>query len=609
MGNMSLFEYVGSRQPSGQVAVYQQVLPKFWATIGQPPIISPRDHLSQARAYPYRTGCVGHPTRRNHPQERIGEASSFLYFCAVPQTIDLTLRPEQLAQLPAEVAAKLGVSPDRVQAVQPLRRSLDARGRSPRFVLRVQAWVDEPFAPTQRPELPLRDVSQAPPVHIVGFGSAGLFAALELIVQGYKPVVIERGKAVRPRRRDLAALTKAGVVNPDSNYCFGEGGAGTFSDGKLYTRSTKRGDTRAVLDILVQFGATPDILVDAHPHIGTNKLPGIIQNMREAVIACGGEVHFETRVTGFDVQQGRLRALRINEGERWPVQAVILATGHSARDVFHQLPQDGIAVEAKPFALGLRVEHPQALIDRIQYNLRGERPAALPAAAYNLVQQVQSKGVYSFCMCPGGIICPAATANDEVVVNGWSPSKRNSPYANSGMVVELQLDDLGGDPDDPLRGLRFQAEIEQRAYRSAGGAQQAPALRLTDFVAGKVSQSLPPCSYLPGLTPVDLRAVLPDFIHGRLQQGFRAFGKKLKGYLTAEAVVVGVESRTSSPVRIPRDRYTFQHPQVAGLYPAGEGPGYAGGIMSAAIDGQRCVRAVLRSEFEMGNTTFGIRDS
>jgi uncharacterized protein len=498
-----------------------------------------------------------------------------------------------MERLSQEVAARLGVSADRIQAVEPLRRSIDARGRSPRIVLRVQAWVDEPFSPTRLPALPMRDVQHAPPIHIVGFGSAGLFAALEAIVQGYRPVVIERGKEVRPRRRDLAALTKAGVVDPDSNYCFGEGGAGTFSDGKLYTRSTKRGDTRAVLETLVQFGATPDILVDAHPHIGTNKLPGIIQAMREAVIVHGGEVHFETRVTGFEVAHGRLRAIRVNQGERWPVQALILATGHSARDIFTRLPQDGIAIEAKPFALGLRVEHPQALIDRIQYNLRGERPAVLPAAAYNLVQQVQDKGVYSFCMCPGGIICPSATANDEVVVNGWSPSKRNSPYANSGMVVELQLEDFGGQSDDPLRGMRFQAAIEQQAYRTAGGQQKAPALRLTDFLAGRTSTSLPACSYLPGLTPVDLREVLPGFIHARLRQGFRAFGKKMKGYLTEEAVVVGVESRTSSPVRIPRDRQSFQHPEVIGLFPAGEGPGYAGGIMSAAIDGQRTLRAAV----------------
>jgi uncharacterized protein len=517
----------------------------------------------------------------------------FAIFALVPQTIDLTLAPDEMARLEQAVAAKLGVSSERIQAVQPLRRSIDARGRSPRLVLRVQAWVDEPFLPTRLPELPLQDVHQAPPVHIVGFGPAGLFAALELIVQGYQPVVIERGKAVRPRRRDLATLTKSGQVDPHSNYCFGEGGAGTFSDGKLYTRSTKRGDTQAILEALVQFGATPDILVDAHPHIGTNKLPGIIQAMREAVIAHGGEVHFETQVTGFEVQDGRLRAIRVNGQERWPVQALILATGHSARDIFTRLPQDGIPIEAKPFALGLRVEHPQALIDRIQYNLRGQRPAVLPAAAYNLVQQVQGKGVYSFCMCPGGIICPAATANEEVVVNGWSPSKRNSPYANSGMVVELQLEDFGGQADDPLRGMHFQAQIEQRAYRAAGGRQQAPALRLTDFVAGRVSTDLPRCSYLPGIAPVDMREVLPDFIHERLRQGLQAFGKKLKGFLTEEAVVVGVESRTSSPVRIPRDRQTFQHPAVAGLFPAGEGPGYAGGIMSAAIDGQRCVRAAV----------------
>ena len=511
----------------------------------------------------------------------------------MPQDLNLQLFPDQLPHLHEAVAHQLRLPTERLQKVEVLRRSIDARGRQPKFNLRVRAWVDEPYVPTERPTLPLQDVSQARPVHIVGFGSAGIFAALELITLGYKPVVIERGKAVRPRRRDLARLTKEGVVDPDSNYCFGEGGAGTFSDGKLYTRSTKRGDTRRVLETLVQFGATPEILVDSHPHIGTNKLPGIIQAMREAVIECGGEVHFETRVTGFEVHHHRLTALQINEQERWPVQAVLLATGHSARDIFTGLHQAGIAIEAKPFALGLRVEHPQALIDQIQYSCQGARHPQLPAASYSLVQQVKNRGVYSFCMCPGGIICPAATAEGEVVVNGWSPSKRNSPYANSGMVVELALEDFGGDRADPLRAVRFQGLIEQRAFAAGGGRQVAPAARLTDFVAGRVSQSLPGSSYLPGIAPVDFREVLPDFIHRRLQGGFRAFGKKLRGYLTDEAVVVGVESRTSSPVRVPRDRDTFMHPEVQGLFPTGEGPGYAGGIMSAAIDGQKAARQAV----------------
>ena len=511
----------------------------------------------------------------------------------MPQDLNIQIHPDQLAHLEGVVAKKIGVTPQRLTKVETLRRSVDARGRQPKFVLRVRAWVDEIYEPTQLPPLDLQDVSQAPPVHIVGFGPAGIFAALELIQQGFKPVVLERGKAVRPRRRDLAKLTRDGLVNENSNYCFGEGGAGTFSDGKLYTRSTKRGDTRKVLETLVQFGATPEILVDAHPHIGTNKLPAIIQAMREAIIECGGEVHFEHRVTGFEVQHNRLTGLRVNDKELWPVKAVLLATGHSARDIFEQLYQSGIAIEAKPFALGLRVEHPQALIDQIQYHSRGARHPALPAASYSLVQQVKQRGVYSFCMCPGGIICPAATSEGEVVVNGWSPSKRNSPYANSGMVVELQPQDFGGKREDPLRAMRFQAQIEQKAFVAGNGKQVAPAARLSDFVKGKVSNSLPDCSYLPGLRAADFSEVLPPFIHHRLKGGFKAFGQKLKGYLTQEAVVVGVESRTSSPVKVPRDPDTFMHPEVRGLFPAGEGPGYAGGIMSAAIDGQRSARTIV----------------
>lgn len=511
----------------------------------------------------------------------------------MPQDLNLQVYPDQMAHLNQVVAKRLRIPPQKLSTVEVLRRSIDARGRQPKFNLRVRAWIDEPFVPTDLPTIPQRDVSKGNPIHIVGFGSAGIFAALELITLGYKPVVIERGKAVRPRRRDIAALNKEGVVNPNSNYCFGEGGAGTFSDGKLYTRSTKRGDTRRVLETLVQFGATQEILVDSHPHIGTNKLPGIIEAMREAVIDCGGEVHFETRVTGFEVQHHRLTALQINDTERWPVQAVLLATGHSARDIFTGLHQAGIAIEAKPFALGLRVEHPQELIDNIQYSCQGARHPELPAASYSLVQQVNQRGVYSFCMCPGGIICPAATDEGEIVVNGWSPSKRNSPYANSGMVVELALHDFGGNREDPLRAMRFQAEIEQKAFATGGGRQVAPAARLTDFVSGRMSQSLPGSSYLPGIAPVDFSEVLPDFIHQRLKGGFQAFGRKLRGYLTQEAVVVGVESRTSSPVRVPRDHETFMHPEVQGLFPVGEGPGYAGGIMSAAIDGQRAARMAI----------------
>lgn len=426
-------------------------------------------------------------------------------------------------------------------------------------------------------------------------GPAGLFAALSLIEQGFKPVILERGKAVRDRRRDLANITKNGIVNPDSNYCFGEGGAGTFSDGKLYTRSTKRGDTRRILELLVAFGATREILIEAHPHIGTNKLPAIIENIREKIIECGGEIRFNTKLTDWTIENSQLKNIEVNHQTLIPAKAVILATGHSARDIFRLFPRHQIHIEPKPFAIGVRVEHPQRLIDQIQYHCHTDRHPNLPAAAYALVKQVDGKGVYSFCMCPGGIICPAATENEEVVVNGWSPSRRNSPYANSGIVVEIHPEDYQFDGQNPLAGIEFQQRIEQQAFQSGGGKQVAPAQRLEDFVEGKASSTLPSCSYLPGITTVDLREVLPDFIAERLREGFRMFGKSLKGYLTNEAVVVGVESRTSSPVRIPRDRDSFMHPQVKGLFPCGEGAGYAGGIMSAAIDGQKVASALVKA--------------
>jgi uncharacterized FAD-dependent dehydrogenase len=362
-------------------------------------------------------------------------------------------------------------------------------------VLRYQVWVDESPGETTIGEFPLQNVADARPIHIIGMGPAGLFAALNLIRLGFKPVIVERGKGVRERRRDLAVLNKQGIVNPESNYCFGEGGAGTFSDGKLYTRSTKRGDTRRVLETLVQFGATDEILIDTHPHIGTNKLPKIIQAMRAAILAAGGEVHFNHRLSGLRQEGGVLKAIQVNDQEWWPVEAVLLATGHSARDIFQLLHRENILVEAKPFALGVRVEHPQSLIDRIQYHHSPRHPN-LPAASYSLVQQVRGKGVYSFCMCPGGIICPAATQQEEIVVNGWSPSKRNSPFSNSGMVVEVAEREFAG--SDALAAMRFQAQVEQKAWELGGGKQTAPASRLLDFVRGKTSQNLPDCSYLPG---------------------------------------------------------------------------------------------------------------
>lgn len=512
------------------------------------------------------------------------------------KNVQIRIKPADLYDLDRQkklASRQAKVAPSSISGLQLRRRSIDARGKQPYFVLQFTLWIDEPPATDSLPPFPLRPVAQATPVHIIGLGPAGLFAALTCIEQGYKPIVIERGKEVRGRRRDLAHLTRHGIVNPDSNYCFGEGGAGTFSDGKLYTRSTKRGDTRQVLDILTQFGATPDILIDSHPHIGTNKLPQIIQSMREAIIEAGGEVRFGHRLSDLRYDAERLSHIQVN-GQDWePIKALILATGHSARDVFTLLHTRKIEIEAKPFALGVRVEHPQTLIDQIQYHCEGNRHPNLPAANYALIQQVDGKGVYSFCMCPGGIICPAATSPDEVVVNGWSPSKRNSPYANSGMVVEIGLEDMPDPLRNPLAGMAFQQAVEQAACTQGGGKQVAPAARLYDFVKGKTSQHVPKSSYIPGIEAVDMAAVLPSFVHRRLQGGFKAFGKKMRGYLTNEAVVVGVESRTSSPVRIPRDRDTLMHPQVAGLIPCGEGAGYAGGIMSAAIDGQKCAMAAI----------------
>jgi uncharacterized FAD-dependent dehydrogenase len=484
-----------------------------------------------------------------------------------------------------------------------LKRSIDARSRQPWVNLTVMATLNEPFIDRTDVPFHFQDVTAAQQrVVIVGAGPAGLFAALELLQHGIKPVILERGKDVRQRRRDLAILNKEGLINPESNYCFGEGGAGTYSDGKLYTRSTKRGDVSRVLHYLVRFGADETILYEAHPHIGTNKLPGIITAMREHIIACGGEVHFEEKLTDIDIRDGKITAALTAKGNRHEADAFMLATGHSARDIYQLLHQKNIQVEAKPFALGVRVEHPQALIDQIQYHCPVRDPW-LPPASYSLVEQVQGKGVFSFCMCPGGIIAPAATSPGELVVNGWSPSKRNNAFANSGMVVEVNVNDvinsgirkffpaLRTDPSDPLLLMRFQQHVEETAFSAGGGKFVAPAQRMTDFTSGRKSVNLPTCSYPPGINSSDLNEVLPPFIHERLREGFIAFGKKMKGYHSGEALVVATESRTSSPVRIPRTN-TFHHPQITNLFPCGEGAGYAGGIVSAAMDGERLALAI-----------------
>lgn len=494
--------------------------------------------------------------------------------CSPEQSNDVSWINDQLRQ-----QAGLGSS----ARVRWVKRSLDARSKVPFFIISGEVFLaSEPFAVSER--LHLQNVSSAEEVHIIGAGPAGLFAALQCISQGKKPIIIERGKEVKRRRRDLASLNKEGIVNPDSNYCFGEGGAGTYSDGKLYTRSKKRGSVITVLDTLVHYGADPVIQYEAHPHIGTNKLPGIIENIREAIIEAGGEVRFDMRVSDFICQNDRITHLEYNGNAREAVQSVILATGHSARDIFEWFHRNNRLIEVKPFALGVRLEHPQEIIDQIQYNCAVRGPY-LPPSAYSLVEQVRGAGVFSFCMCPGGIIAPASTAPGEVVVNGWSPSKRNGSYANSGFVVSVDQKDFAPfDKHGTLMGLEFQSHWERKAFQVSGSIQ-APAQRMEDFLQKKTSATLPPNSYIPGLVSAEIRNVLPEQVSDRIAGGLLQIGRKMPRFRTNEAILVGVESRTSSPVRIPRDALSLQHPELLNLYPCGEGPGYAGGIMSAAMDG------------------------
>ena len=493
--------------------------------------------------------------------------------------------------------------------VRVLRRSIDARKRPIIMQLTVEAGgegIPEPVDPEfsdfwQFPSVP----EGAPEVIIVGSGPAGLYAALEFIRSGIKPIIVERGKDVRERRRDLALLTKEHIVNPNSNYCFGEGGAGTYSDGKLYTRAKKRGHVREALEWLVAHGAHSDILVDAHPHIGTNKLPAIITSIRETVERAGGQVLFNTKLVDITITSRNISAITLEDvesGEKKEVECshLVLATGHSARDIFTMLHDKGVALEAKPFAIGVRVEHPQSFIDDKQYhgesrmNFRDEE--RLPAAAYSLVCQVQGRGVHSFCMCPGGIIAPCATSPGEIVTNGWSPSKRDNPYANSGVVVTIDEEVwTAAGFSGPLGAMQYQAAVERACWGAAGSTQKAPAQRLVDFVKGRPSRSLPDCSYHPGVTPVELHKILPSMVSQSLVQGFLEFEKKMRGYLHPEAIVLGPESRTSSPVRIPRDRESLVHPEVSGFYPCGEGGGYAGGILSAAMDGRKVATRVTEA--------------
>ena len=495
-----------------------------------------------------------------------------------------------------KAAIALGIDRKDITSVKILRKSIDARKALIIFNYKVVVYVHEQPPETSDYKFDYSDVSNAKEIHIVGFGPAGMYAALRCIELGYKPIVLERGKNVKDRRRDLKAINQDHFVNEDSNYCFGEGGAGTYSDGKLYTRSLKRGDVRRVFENLVYHGATEQILIDAHPHIGTNKLPKVVTNIRETILKYGGEVHFNTRVVDFEVTNGKIKALHLSNGDEMQANAVILATGHSARDIYYLLHDKNIALKEKSFAMGVRVEHPQQIIDSIQYHCKDERNELLPAAAYSLVHQVRERGVYSFCMCPGGFIVPAATANGEVVVNGMSPSKRNNEFANSGIVVEINVD-----KDIPkynqfgvLKGLEYQKDLEKLAFNAGGKSQVAPAQRLTDFVEGRLSNDLNSTSYQPGLNSAPLHSLLPKQIGGRLRKGFAAFGRKMNGFYTEQANVIGVESRTSSPVNIPRNE-DLAHPEVEGLYPCGEGGGYAGGIISAAMDGERCAEAAIEN--------------
>lgn len=496
--------------------------------------------------------------------------------------------------LQKRVAKYLGL-PEKELTIHVLRKSIDARKPKIQFNYKLAVYINEAPDDTKNTyQFDYKDVSKAKEIHIIGFGPAGMWAALRCLELGYKPIVFERGKNVKDRRRDLRAININHIVNSESNYCFGEGGAGTYSDGKLYTRSLKRGDVQRIFKSLVHHGATPQILIDAHPHIGTNKLPKVVKNIRETILKYGGEIHFNTKVTDFIINDNQLNSIVLNNETETKVKRVILATGHSARDIFELLHKKEILLKAKSFAMGVRVEHPQHIIDSIQYHCKGERNELLPAAAYSLVEQVKGRGVYSFCMCPGGFIVPAATAPGEIVVNGMSPSKRNNLYANSGIVVEINVDEDIPKYDHlgPLKGLAYQKDLERLAFTSGGRTQTAPAQRLTDFVEGKLSPDLNPTSYRPGLKSVPLHSLLPKFIGSRLRGGFAAFGKKMNGFYTAEANIIGVESRTSSPVNIPRND-ALEHPEVKGLFPCGEGGGYAGGIVSAAMDGERCAEAAI----------------
>ena len=511
--------------------------------------------------------------------------------------INISLTPKQASDeqfYRPVVASKLAVSPDEITAIVVRRKSIDARQKQIRINLGLAVYLGE--EPDAEAEIyHYQNVEHKKPVGIIGAGPAGLFVALRLIELGFKPVLFERGKNVSDRKRDIAKIHREHLIDPDSNYGFGEGGAGTFSDGKLYTRSKKRGSVKKILEVLVQFGADPQILIDVHPHVGTDKLPGVIRGIREQILASGGEFHFNSRVTDLIIKNNECKGLKLVDGSQFECDSLVLATGHSARDIYEMLFRNGVNLEAKTFAMGVRVEHPQPLIDSIQYH-QTQRGPFLPAATYSFVEQVKDRGVYSFCMCPGGFIVPAATAPGELVVNGMSASKRNSPFANSGLVVEVRPEDLREfQHHGVFAGLEFQKQVEKLCFQINGNTQFAPAQRLTDFVTGKKSTDLPESSYKPGLIASALHDKLPKRIASRLRDGILQIDQKAHGFLSREAVAVGVESRTSSPIRIPRNDTDMQHIRIKGLYPCGEGAGYAGGIASSAIDGERCAEAIAQN--------------